>query len=417
MQFEIQKLNNEKSLRKKKCRKVIVRLLLVLALFVIITPTVFAVTAIDNQDNSRLEQDLTRNIDGILQQLDLAALEQFIMGLTPEQQAIFGSASVFERIRMVLGGEIAIDYGNFFTYILQVAGINFLGFLPFMLSILAIAISINIIHSLKGKFASESVGNIVTFSGVALVATILAVQLMMIIANARSLIIAIQTQMNIVFPILLTLMAAAGGVNSAAVYQPAVAVLSSGIMSIVAALIFPMFIVSNVFTVVGNLSDGIKLKKMSTFFNTSCKWLLGTAFFLFMAFLSVQGITASIYDGVSIRTARFAISRYVPIIGGYLSEGFNLIMAGSVLVKNAVGFTAVIILFLTALPVIASTALFSVSLHLTAAVAEPLGEKRISNILSGVAKNMTILIAVLVGAVFLYFIFLVLVIATGNPSL
>ena len=92
-------------------------------------------------------------------------------------------------------------------------------------------------------------------------------------------------------------------------------------------------------------------------------------------------------------------------------------MAGSVLVKNAVGFTAIIILFLTALPVIASTVLFSISLQLTAAVAEPLGEKRISGILSGVAKNMTILIAVLIGAVFLYFIFLVLVIATGNPSL
>jgi len=413
----IQKLNNQNSFWTRRRRKIIVRLLIIATMFVIVFPSAFVVTAIDGRDHSVLEQDLTRNIDGILSELDLSALEQFIIGLSPQQQAIFGSASVFERIQMILSGNIALDYGNFFTYIMQVAGINLLGFLPFMLSILAIAISINIITSLKGKFASDSVGNIVTFSGVALVATILAVQLMIVVSSARGLIVSLQTQMNVVFPILLTLMAAAGGVNSAAVYQPAVAVLGSGIMSIVAAIIIPMFIVANVFTVVGNLSDAIRLKKMSNFFNTSCKWLLGTAFFLFIAFLSVQGITASIYDGVSVRTARFAISRYVPIIGGYLSEGFNLIMAGSVLVKNAVGFTAVIILFLTALPVIASTVLFSLSLHLTAAVAEPLGEKRISNILSGVAKNMNILIAVLVGAVFLYFVFLILVIATGNPSL
>jgi len=407
--------------KNKSKKRVLIRLIIVLGLLTLFSlPSYFNVIALDGQarpvsDNA--EHEFTRSVDDVLREIDLGELERFVHSFNPDQQGVFGGASAIERVRLIISGEIAIDYGNFFSYILQVIGVSLLGFLPLILSILAIAISINIIHSLKGKFASESVGNIVTFSGVALVAAILAVQLMFIIANARDMIVSLQTQMNIVFPIVLTLMAAAGGVNSAIVYQPAVAVLSGGIMSLLSALIFPMFIVSNVFTVVGNLSDTVRLKKMSGFFTRSCKWLLGTAFFLFIAFLSVQGITASIHDGVSVRTARFAISQYVPIIGGYLSEGFNLVMAGSVLVKNAVGFTAVIILFLSVAPVIINTILFSLSLQLTAAIAEPLGELRISNILSGVSKNMVILIAVLVGAAFLYFIFLLLVIATGNPSL
>ena len=326
MQFLIKKLYSivPSSPKRKwtRWRWVKFAIFLALAIVVVVLAVISGIdtaSAATSYDFIILEQSLTRNIDGILHEIDLSSLEQFVVGLTPGQQSVLGGGSALERIRAILHGEIALDYGNFFTYILEVAGISLLGFLPFMLGILAIAISINLIHSLRGKFASESVGNIVTFSGVALVSTILAVQLMIVIASARALIVGIQTQMNVVFPILLTLMAAAGGVNSAAVYQPAVAVLGSGIMSIVAAIIFPMFIISNVFTVVGNLSDTIKLKKMSTFFNSSCKWLLGTAFFLFIAFLSVQGITASIYDGVSVRTARFAISRYVPIIGGYLS--------------------------------------------------------------------------------------------------
>jgi stage III sporulation protein AE len=188
-------------------------------------------------------------------------------------------------------------------------------------------------------------------------------------------------------------------------------------MEIIVSAVIPLFILSSVFSVVGNLSETVRLKKMSGFFMKACKWILGTAFFLFIAFLSVQGITAAVHDGVSVRTAKFAISKYVPIIGGYLSDGFNLVMAGSALVKNAVGMTAVIILILTVLPVVSQTAVFNLSLHLTSAVAEPLGEKRISNILSELAKSTGTLIAVVLGAAFLYFIFLILVICTGSPSL
>jgi len=398
---------------KKHKYKILFSLIALLILAVLVVPSVTTAAANDRD----IELEFTRSIDDILNQLDLSALEEFVNSLNPDQAGVFGAANAFDRIRMIVSGEIALDYGSFFTYILSVLGINLLGFLPFMLSILAIAISINIVSALKSRIATDSVSNIVSFVGVALISTILAVQLMSVLTGARNMISGIQLQMNTVFPVLLTLMAASGAVNSAAVYRPAVAVLGSGIMNLISAVILPAFIVTNVFSVVGNLSDTVRLKKMSKVFTSGSRWILATAFFLFMAFLSVQGITASIHDGVSVRTARFAINRYVPIIGGYLSEGFNLIMAGSSLVKNAVGFTAIIILFLNVLPVIVQTVIFSLSLHLTAAIAEPLGEKRISDILSGVGKNMSILIATLIGATFLYFIFLILVIATGNPSL
>jgi len=399
--------------------------IIVLLFFIIVIVGVFATTVFGGNNtggqsvnvNSDVQQDFNRGIEDILNELDLASLEEWVNAFSPEQLAVFGQASVLERVRMVISGEISVDSGGFFRYLMQVIGINLVGFLPFILGVLAIAISINIVHSLKGKMASESVGNIVSFVGVALVATILAVQLMAVLLAASNMLTSLTRQMNTAFPILLTLMAGAGAMRSAAVYQPAVAILGNGIMTLISVAIIPIFIVTNVFTVVGNLSDTVRLKKMGNFFSSSAKWILGTAFFLFIAFLSVQGITAAIHDGVSVRTARFAINRYVPVIGGYLSEGFNLIMAGSSLVKNAIGFTAVLVLFLTVLPVIAQTIIFSLSLKMAGAIAEPLGEKRISDILSGVGKNMGTLIAVLIGAVFLYFVFLMLVIATGNPSL
>ncbi|MCL2797764.1 MAG: stage III sporulation protein AE [Firmicutes bacterium] len=382
--------------------------------------SVKAVTADDGSapaEKSAAEKDLSKSIDGILEELDLSGIEQFVHSFDSSERSVFGGGSAADRIRAIVSGDINLNYGNFFSYLLEVVGVSVLWYLPMMLAILAIAIAVNILHSVKGKNGSESVGNIVNFAGVALVAAILAVQITMLMVSARGLIESLKAQMNVVFPIILTLMAASGGVASAGVYQPAVAVLASGIMEILVALVLPLFILSSVFTVVGNLSDTVRLKKMSAFFMTACKWLLGTAFFLFIAFLSVQGITASVYDGVSVRTAKFAISKYVPVIGGYLSEGFNLVMAGSVLVKNAVGMTAVVVLFLSVVPVLASVAIFNLTLHLSGAIAEPLGDKRISNILSELAKNTGTLFAVLLGAAFLYFVFLILVICTGNVAL
>ena len=256
--------------------------------------------------------------------------------------------------------------------------------------------------------------SIVHFANVAIIVVLVLSQVILLITTCMNMITSMRNQMNMIFPIILTMMAASGGSASVAVYQPSVAILASGVTELVSIVILPCFILSCVFTVVGSISEGVKLKKMSSFFSGASKWLLGTVFFLFIAFLSIQGITASVYDGVSVRTAKFAISKYVPIIGGYLSGGLNLVMAGSVLVKNAVGMTAVVLLLLSLVPIVMKIIIFNLSLSLTSAIVEPLGNTKISALLSDLSKNMGMLVSIVLGTAFLYFIFLILVVSTGN---
>lgn len=366
------------------------------------------------KDNSTAEEDLSTNIENLLEELDLTAINDYINSLSEAQKKLLGSSGMLERIKKIVSGENKIDYGSFIGYILECIGLNFLHFAPAMVGILAISIAFSIISSIRGKLASDSVENIVNFACIALVVIIVLTQVYGLIKETSNMINTLKLQMNIFFPILLTLMTGIGAGSSVAVYQPSVAILSNGIADLISFVILPAFIFSIVFTIVGNLSEGIKLKKMSDFFTNASKWLLGTAFFLFIAFLSVQGITASVYDGISVRTAKFAISKYVPIIGGYLSEGLNLILAGSVLVKNAIGLTAVILLFVSIIPIVFQIIIFNLSLHLTSAIVEPLGDLKISSLLSGIGKNITMLVAIVLAIAFLYFIFLMLVICTGN---
>ena len=370
-----------------------------------------------NADNSEAEKDLGENVEEIVDNLDLAELEAYLAQLAESQKAVIGFGSIKNRIKAVINGNLSNDYGSFISYMASILGINVLSYLPVIAAVIAIAVAYNIMSSLRGKFASDSVQNIVYFACVSLLMVILFTQMFAMIGTVKQFVSDLQKQMSIFFPVLLTLMTAIGAGSSVAVYRPGVAILASGISELIIVFILPAFIFSVVLTAVGNLSDGVKLGKLSDFFSGSSKWLLGTAFFLFSAFMAVQGITASVYDGVSIRTAKFAISKYVPIIGGYLSDGLNLVMSGSVLVKNALGTTAIVLLFVSVLPVIIQVLVLNLSLRFAGAVIEPFGDGRMSALVTNLGKNLTLLISIVLAIAFLYFVFLILIVCTGNLAL
>ncbi len=396
--------------RKHLAAVILIALYLVTAAFSFDSPQL-------NADNSEAEKDLGENVEEIVDNLDLAELEAYLAQLAESQKAVIGFGSIKNRIKAVINGNLSNDYGSFISYMASILGINVLSYLPVIAAVIAIAVAYNIMSSLRGKFASDSVQNIVYFACVSLLMVILFTQMFAMIGTVKQFVSDLQKQMSIFFPVLLTLMTAIGAGSSVAVYRPGVAILASGISELIIVFILPAFIISVVLTAVGNLSDGVKLGKLSDFFSGSSKWLLGTAFFLFSAFMAVQGITASVYDGVSIRTAKFAISKYVPIIGGYLSDGLNLVMSGSVLVKNALGTTAIVLLFVSVLPVIIQVLVLNLSLRFAGAVIEPFGDGRMSALVTNLGKNLTLLISIVLAIAFLYFVFLILIVCTGNLAL
>ena len=221
-------------------------------------------------------------------------------------------------------------------------------------------------------------------------------------------------QMNAAFPILLTLMAGIGGAVSVKAYQPAVALLSGGVVEIVSAVVLPLFIFTLVFSVVGNLSKSVRLGKLTDFFKSASTTVLAVTFTVFTAFLAVQGLTAGSFDGVSIRAAKFATKSYIPILGGYLADGLDLILAGSVLIKNSVGVAGLLLLLSTVLMPLLQILGVCFGFKIVAAVIEPVSDSRLTSFLTGIAKSMNMLIAALLAVAFMYFISVMLLIFTSN---
>lgn len=367
-------------------------------------------------ENSRLEleKELTSEIDNQLKQIDFTALDLMLQDLNASTTPIINLADVANGVKKVLVGEISLEYDNIFSVILTAFTGCIKKYIPLMLFVLGVAITCSLLGKIKSKDNEKSLNDITNFVCLSLVIVAIGSCVKNLLTTTSQTITSIRSQMNAVFPILLTLAVSVGSTNSVGLYKPAVALLTSGVSQLFVSFVLPLFILSIVFTLVGNLSNSIKLDKVNSFISSLFKWVVGVTFTVFFAVISIQGISAATFDSVSIRTAKFTIKSYVPIMGGYLTEGFDLILSSSLLIKNGVGIVGMIILLSTIINPILELAIFSLLLKLTCAIMQPLCDDKLVKMLDGVSKSLNILSTTIIVLSFMYLLMMGMIMATAG---
>ncbi len=360
------------------------------------------------------EEEFEDILDDQLDNINTDEIDKIINDLDDQSKNLFGNENFLEKVKKILSGDLGQDTSSILSYIVNLLFDNLLDFLPLISLIVSIAILGSIVQGLKAKSNSSAVSDIINFVIYGLIITIVFSVFGKLISMCVGTISSIQSQMNAIFPILLTLLTSIGGAVSVGVYQPAMAVLSTIVINIFKSILFPIFIFSSVLVVVSNLSNSIKLDKMIGFLNSSFKWIVGVIFSVFLGLATFKGLTAGSIDGLSIKTAKFTFKSYIPIVGGYMSDGVFLMLAGCNLIKNAVGFGGLVLMFASIVSPIISIIVFMLCLKFVAAVVEPLGNGRLANLISGLAKNLQMLVAIVSAVSFMYVILVGLVMCSAN---
>ena len=345
--------------------------------------------------------------------MDFSELEDILNGSEGGSE-LFGGMSFFDKLVSIINGNFANDSSSVWEAILNLIFDGVLTFLPVIATIIAVSILGGMMQNLKPSFGKKSVGSIIHFVtyGVVIILTFSIV--MRMITLTSNTLTSIKSQMDAVFPILLTMLTAVGGNVSVSVYQPAMALLSSFVINIFTMILLPLFLISTVLALVSNLSNNVKLDKLIGFMRSLFKWIVGIVFTVFIGFAAVQGITAGSIDGLSIKTAKFAIKSYIPLVGSYISDGFYILLASSSLIKNAIGAAGLLLLAGTLLSPILELVIFMLALKLMAGIIEPLGDGKIASFVSTLSKNMSLLISMLVAVSFMYMILTGLVMCSAN---
>ncbi len=367
-----------------------------------------------SSEESELEKELKEEVSSQLSHLDFSEVETVLDTLSKDAKKLFSSENFMTKVSNIISGEYAEDSKSFFSSVTGIFWKDLKNFLPIIATIISIAILGGMVATLKPVTGGKSIGNIVHFVTYGIVIIFLGTTVTGIVNLTKTTLLSLKGLFDGIFPILLTLLTALGGSVSVGIYQPAIALLGNLFVSLITYFLLPLFIFSIVFSIVGNLSNGTRLDKFVSFLQSLFKWCIGLSFTIFLGFVSIQGVMAGAVDGLSIRTAKYAIKSYVPIVGGYVSDGLGIIMASSSLIKNAVGGVGLFLLLSTIVSPILNIAIFMLALKFMAGIIEPIGDKKISNFISDLAKSMSMLIALLVAVAFMYVVLTGLVMCSAN---
>ena len=354
------------------------------------------------------KEKLEEVIEDLIASLDTEELQKYLDTLSD-----FRGIDIKEKLSRLVTGDFSLDYSSLMNSVISFVWEEAKVMLPAFAVILAVVVLCGVLNSAKSSFLNSTLSEIIELAGYLSVGAVVLSCLISVLEAGFGSISGMKKQMDIVYPILLTLMAASGGTVSAGVFRPAVAFMSGGITNLFTSVVLPTSVAVVVLAFVGNLSANVRTVRLGELFKSFNKWIVGLSLGLFSLFLTIQGISSAQYDGLSLRAAKYVISGSVPIVGGFLSGGLDVVLAGSAIIKNAVGSFAVFLLVGTLLRPLLLILVFQLFLRLCAAATEPVGGK-ISSFLSRLATDSGYFLAGLLCVAFLYFLTLLLLVCSSG---
>lgn len=358
----------------------------------------------DSGEEKRIDETLNENIQDLMNALDLQELEAYLQSLDLEEKE-----NLKERLVQYINGEV-FDYQSIANTLKSLLLDKIISILPAFACIAAITLLSGLISTLRiGSTAHTSADMIFLITYAAALIPLISVITECFLQSMQS-VEQMKTQMQIVFPIMLTLISASGGTVSVAVCKPAVAFFTNTIVTAISSIVFPLSVAIIAFSMASNLTKELKINKFTAFFKSINKWIIGLSISVFGIFITLQGLTAATHDGIVRRAAKYAIGSGVPIVGGFLSGGFDLAVAGSVLIKNSLGSLSIFLMISVLFEPLILLISVNLLLRWTAAITQPFGESRISDFLGETADNLNYCSAGLLFVAFMYFLSVVILV-------
>ena len=148
-------------------------------------------------------------------------------------------------------------------------------------------------------------------------------------------------------------------------------------------------------SITSGISGETRLNGFLALISKVTKWLLTFVMTVFTAVLAMRQTAAGAVDSVASRTARFALSSFIPVVGNALSEAFKSVQGSITLLKSGLGIFVIIAIAVTFLPSVMQGLGWSLCIFIGKAVAEALGVDGCAKLLEAIGTVFSTLIAIL----------------------
>ena len=388
------------------------RAVLLIIIIVAVAACLFAggITAYAEEDGSK---ELNESISGLLEDLDLSELQQYLDEHSDSFLFNFGDTAK-EIVNYLIKGNLDTDYGSYIKELFNVIFKNVIPLIPAFAEVTAIALLCAVVTTAEGKLIGKSTSKIVRLSCYSLIIMIIASMLVGTVSECISCIKSVKKQIEIITPILATLTVLTGGTSTAAIYQPSAIFLSGGAVEIVSGFIFPATLAVIVLNFMSKLNPQMSFGGVTALVKSIMKWVIGITVTVFSIFITMQSTASSLFDGIIFKATKYVVGNSVPIVGNFLSSGFDMLTSAGLLIKSSVGICGLLLLLAELIQPIILLISFSIILKFVGAVIQPVGEQTLYSLLSDLSKDIEFFIAGLLTVAFMYALIIMLIINSAN---
>ncbi|MBD9158250.1 MAG: hypothetical protein EGQ16_00120 [Clostridiales bacterium] len=220
--------------------------------------------------------------------------------------------------------------------------------------------------------------------------------------------------MQILVPLLITLITYAGSVTTSTVLEPIILFLINFVCNLIQTLVIPLVLVFTSLVIISKISDQIQVDKLAKFLKSGIVWFLGIVLTIFVGVISLEGTLSSSVDGITAKTTKAVVSSAVPVVGKILGDAVDTVLGCGVILKNAVGVIGIIVIIGICIAPIIKLTILMMSYKLIAVVTQTIADSKISSLLEEIGDVFKIFLGILFTVSFMLIIGTALVVKMSN---
>lgn len=393
------------------------RTIIFILFFLLVTYNFSFSKGMENESNLAENRDLLDSY--FREQLDsfnIRELELVLEDLTRDNEEYYPKIDIKDYILSTIKGQDTLDFKGLMVGVLKVIFNEVINNLELIVNILIVIIAYSVLTNLQTSFEKDTISQLGQYACYIILSMMIINSFMLALNLAEDTVVKMINFMEVILPILLALLTAIGGVGTRILFHPVVIGIVNIIGNLIKSVVFPLISLTFIIGIISNISNKVQFTKLSELLRQIIVFILGGAFTIFIAIITIYGIGSKI-DGITIRTAKFAVDSFVPIIGKFLSDAVETVVGGSAILKNGVGIVGLVALLLITLFPVAKILVLIFAYKFIAALIQPIASDNITGFLGEVSKDLVMVLVGIISVATMFFITITIIVEAGNAAL
>jgi stage III sporulation protein AE len=402
----------------KRIKKILALIFILVLVTICIMPSVFAEEKAGTSNSAEAGDDLNQDIvKEQVKESNIRTIEDQLKKYSnKDTDSIIPGYDPQKIVSEAVKGEFKFSFSGLFNGILKYIFKEIYQNIDILIKLIVLVIFCAVLRNLQSSFLSESVGELAFYACYIVLVTVMIISLNTALDLGKDIIDSMVSFMQASIPVLITLLVSGGNFTSAGIFQPILIAVVEVAATIIKNVFLPLIFLSVVLSIVDNISDKVQVSRLAQFLKQISGWALGLILTVFIGIIGIQGSLGAVVDGVTSKTAKFAIGALIPVAGKYLADAADAVIGCTLLIKNAAGVAVMI--GIVAICVVPLLKIFALVLlyRITCILVEPIAEKRITNCINEMAGSLTFIFGLVAAVTFMFLLSVTVIISASNIS-